>query len=207
MPERRLLIDNITFISLPPDKLLLAEQNAKNNRLEGLLIQDIILQEKDGKNQNQRVYPGDILVREVENYKKQFIENKSSFGELDHPDTPIIRLKEVSHIITEVWWNDNLLKGDLNIIDTPNGKIAQSILRAGGRLGVSSRSLGSVEKVRNEENEAYDKVGNDLELICWDLVSNPSVLRASFMLNEGLDKNEEILRCKKVNEIIDLILK
>ena len=60
MPERRLLIDNITFISLPPDKLLLAEQNAKNNRLEGLLIRDIILQEKDGKNQNQRVYPGDI---------------------------------------------------------------------------------------------------------------------------------------------------
>ncbi len=201
------LIDNITFISLDQQQLTEAKLVAENSGMNGLLIRDVLLQECDTKNQNGRVYPQPILEREVKKYTDNFINQKAAYGELDHPETPTIRLKEVSHIIPRVHWSGNKLLGDINVLDTPNGRIAESILRAGGRIGVSSRALGSTKKVQNDIGEEYDKVEEDLELCGWDLVSNPSVLKASFMLHEGLDKNLEILnRYKKIAYLINKIL-
>lgn len=206
--QNNFLIDHITNISLNPQQLNESVDLAKQSGTGLMLIPNIHLQEKDGLNQNKRVYPAEILEREVAKYVKNCIGPKCSFGELDHPESATIRLKEVSHLIPRVNWEGNKLNGDLLILDTPNGKIAESILRAGGRLGVSSRSLGSTKRQQNEATgDSYDEVCEDLELICWDIVSNPSVLAATFKLHEGLDVNRRVLeKYNKINHYINKIL-
>ena len=200
-----LLVDHITHLALSPQQL----NEAIENKAGGLLlIKNVLLQEKDFKNQNGRIYPGEILAREAKKYDENFIQTKSSFGELDHPETAIVRLEKTSHLIPRIYWDGVRLKGDINILDTPCGRIVESILKAGGRVGISSRSLGSVEKVKDEiTGEDFDKVGDDLELICFDLVSNPSVLNASFKLTEGLEINKRILnKYDNINFFINKIL-
>lgn len=205
---REFLIDNITYLALDQRQLNEAKMIAEGSGLSGLLIKDILLQEVDKKNANGRVYKRPILEREVKKYVENLVNQKASYGELDHPETSTIRLKEVCHIIPRLYWSGDRLMGDLNILPTPNGRIVESILRAGGRVGVSSRALGSVERKTNEIGEGFDEVGDDLELICWDCVSSPSVLKAAFYLTEGLEKNAEVLnRFKKINHYIDNILK
>ena len=202
-----MLIDNVSYLSLNTQQLNEAKQIAENGGMNGLLIKDVLLQEASTLNQNKRVYPKEILIREVQKYTDNFINQKAAYGELDHPETPTIRLKEVCHMIPKVYWNGNKLYGDLNILDTPNGRIVEAILRAGGRIGISSRAMGSTKKITNE-GESFDQVEEDLELCGWDCVSNPSVLKASFMLQEGLDKNIEVInRYKKINYYIQKILR
>ncbi len=138
------------------------------------------LQEAEVKNGNGRVYPKEILEREAQKYMEGPIKTNTSMGELDHPDSSIINLNNVSHVIKKIWWDGDNLMGELELLNTPSGKIAQEIISAGIPLGISSRGMGSVRQL-GETVEVQD----DFELLCWDLVSIPSTPGAYMKLSEG----------------------
>jgi len=163
---KQLLIDHIPFNIA---KLTLNESKSSGGRmlLEGKL------QAADTKNGNGRVYPKEILSREVEKYIKGPIANNNAMGELDHPEASIINLSNVSHNIKKIWWDGDDLMGQLELLGTPSGKIAMEIVSAGIPLGISSRGMGSVKQL-GETVEVQD----DFELLCWDLVSVPSTPEA-----------------------------
>ena len=152
-----------------------------------------VLQKYNTPNRNGRVYPERILKREAENYKKA-IAKGTSLSELNHPESSLIDLDRVSHIITEVWWEGNVLMGKLKLLTSPGfhergivstkGDMAANYLRQGVTLGISSRGVGSLAK-KGEQNEVQD----DFELICFDLVSSPSTPGAYLFLNPE-DKNK-----------------
>lgn len=164
-----------------------------------------VLQKYDTPNRNGRVYPEKILKRESENYKKM-IEKGTSLSELNHPESSLIDLDRVSHIITEVWWEGNVLMGKLRLLTSPGfhergicstkGDIAANYLRQGVTLGISSRGVGSLKKV-GERNEVQD----DFELICFDLVSSPSTPGAYLFLdkNDRMKYDENLEEEKKMN--------
>jgi hypothetical protein len=161
--NKQLLVDYIPFHIA---KLSLVESKGGTDgrmRIEGKL------QQADVKNGNGRVYPLDILKTQVDAYIKGPVVSKTSTGELDHPDASIINLSNVSHLITKIWWEGNDVMGELLLLNTPSGKIAQEIITAGIPLGISSRGMGSVKQL-GETVEVQD----DFELLCWDLVSVPS---------------------------------
>jgi hypothetical protein len=151
-----------------------------------------VLQKYNTPNRNGRIYPERILKREADNYKKM-IEKGTSLSELNHPESSLIDLDRVSHIITEVWWDGPTLMGKLKLLTSPGfhergivstkGDMAANYLRQGVTLGISSRGVGSLKKV-GEQNEVQD----DFELICFDLVSSPSTPGAYLFLNPE-DKN------------------
>ena len=151
-----------------------------------------VLQKYDTPNRNGRLYPERILKREAENYKKM-IKKGTSLSELNHPESSLIDLDRVSHMITEVWWEGNVLMGKIKLLTSPGyhesgicstkGDIAANYLRQGVTLGISSRGVGSLKKI-GEQNEVQD----DFELICFDLVSSPSTPGAYLFLNKE-DKN------------------
>lgn len=147
-----------------------------------------VLQKYNTPNRNGRIYPEKILKREADNYKKM-IEKGVSLSELNHPESSLIDLDRVSHIITEVWWEGNVLMGKLKLLTSPGfhergivstkGDMAANYLRQGVTLGISSRGVGSLKKV-GEQNEVQE----DFELICFDLVSSPSTPGAYLFLNK-----------------------
>jgi hypothetical protein len=128
-----------------------------------------ILQRAGAPNQNERVYPRQVLEREAKKYG-QLIKERRALGELDHPDSGVINLKNVSHNIREIHWEGDDLCGTVEILSTPSGNILKELLRAGILLGISSRGMGSTTPLR----EGGVVVGEDFELIGWDFVSNPS---------------------------------
>ncbi len=140
-----------------------------------------VLQRAGAPNQNERVYPREILEREAKKYE-QLIKERRALGELDHPDSSVINLKNVSHNIKEIHWDGDDLVGTVEILPTPSGNILKELLRAGILLGISSRGMGSV----TPRNEGGVQVGEDFELIGWDFVSNPST-HGAFMtpMNES----------------------
>jgi hypothetical protein len=147
-----------------------------------------VLQKYNTPNRNGRIYPERILKREAENYKKM-ISKGTSLSELNHPESSLIDLDRVSHIITEVWWEGPILMGKLKLLTSPGfhergivstkGDMAANYLRQGVTLGISSRGVGSLKKV-GEQNEVQD----DFELICFDLVSSPSTPGAYLFINK-----------------------
>jgi hypothetical protein len=171
-----------------------------------------VLQKYNTPNRNGRVYPKKILEREAENYKKM-IEKGTSLSELNHPESSLIDLDRVSHIITEVWWEGPVLLGKLKLLTSPGfhergicstkGDLAANYLRQGVTLGISSRGVGSLKKV-GEQNEVQD----DFELICFDLVSSPSTPGAYLFLNkddrmkyeENLDEEKKMSVERNVGE-------
>ncbi len=197
---KTLLVDYIPFHVA---KLSLVESKNptdKRMRVRGKL------QEADVKNGNGRVYPADILRRQVEAYIKGPIATKTSTGELDHPEASIINLSNVSHLITEIWWENNNVMGELVLLNTPSGKIAQEIISAGIPLGISSRGMGSVKQI-GESVEVQD----DFELLCWDLVSVPSTPNAYMKpvgLNESLQQYNTNINGKynTINSLITEII-
>jgi hypothetical protein len=180
-----------------------------------------VLQKYNTPNRNGRVYPERILKREVENYKKM-IEKGTSLSELNHPESSLIDLDRVSHLITEVWWDGPVLLGKLKLLTSPGfhergvvstkGDLAANYLRQGVTLGISSRGVGSLKKV-GETNEVQD----DFELICFDLVSSPSTPGAYLFLNrddrmkyeENLDEEKKMTIERNVgdsgNKSLDLM--
>jgi hypothetical protein len=165
-----------------------------------------VLQKYNTPNRNGRIYPEKILKREAENYKKM-IDKGVSLSELNHPESSLIDLDRVSHIITEVWWEGNVLMGKLKLLTSPGfhergivstkGDMAANYLRQGVTLGISSRGVGSLKKV-GEQNEVQD----DFELICFDLVSSPSTPGAYLFLNkEDKSRYDENLEEEKKMKI------
>ena len=170
-------------------KGLLIETNLFEGRVNedasGRTLVKGVLQRAGAENQNGRVYPKGILERELEKYQT-LIKERRALGELDHPDSSVINLKNVSHNIREVHWEGNDVVGTVEILPTPSGNILKELLRAGILLGISSRGMGSTKPM--EGNKLL--VGEDFELIGWDFVSNPST-HGAFMtqMNESVVKN------------------
>ena len=178
----------------------------KENREQngGKLIMKGILQKAETLNQNGRMYPRDILEREVRNYQK-FIRENRALGECDHPDSSVVELKKVSHIIREAHMEGNVCYGTVEILDTPCGKILQSLVEAGVTLGISSRGVGSTRKSGD-----HQIVQDDFQLICGDFVSEPSTPGA-FMMREGRQVKQTELsktfnRSDRINRIFNDIL-
>jgi len=137
------------------------------------------LQEAEVQNGNGRIYPRKILEREMKNYT-MLIKESRALGELDHPDDSIINLKNASHMVTDAWWDGNNVMGKVKVLNTPSGKILQQLVNDGVKLGISSRALGSVN-----ESEGSTIVQEDLQLICFDFVSEPSTPNAYMGLQEA----------------------
>ena len=153
----------------------------------GRYIMRGILQKANTLNQNGRVYPIEILQREVRNYQKFIAENRA-LGELDHPDSSVVELKNASHIVREAYMEGDICYGSVEILDTPSGKILKSLVDSGVTLGISSRGVGSTRKEGD-----YQVVQDDFQLICWDFVTEPSTPGA-FMMKEGKEINENDLK-------------
>lgn len=176
---RQLLIDTISFEITPQ---VLKESQERHGRF----LVNGVLQRADAKNQNGRIYPRQILQREVEKYKGREIKENRAYGELDHPESSVVELKNTSHIVRDVWWNGDDVMGAVEILNTPAGKILQELVKAGCTVGISSRGMGSVSQIKEDGTVAVE---GDFELICWDFVSNPST-HGAFMrpTNEGVIK-------------------
>jgi len=177
------------------------ESREKN---DGKILMKGILQKADTLNQNGRIYPKNILEREIRNYQKFIAENRA-LGELDHPDSSVVNLKNVSHIVREAYLDGEVVYGSVEILDTPSGKILQSLVESGVKLGISSRGVGSTKKQGD-----YQIVQDDFQLICWDYVSEPSTPGA-FMMAEGKTINPSEVRgifnrSDRINRIINDIL-
>jgi hypothetical protein len=157
------------------------------------------LQEAECLNGNKRIYPMDILKREVENYRK-FVEQRRAMGELDHPDSSVVNLQNVSHIVTDIWWDGKKVMGKIEVLNTPSGNILKNLVEAGIKMGISSRALGSVSQ-RNGKTYVED----DLQLICFDMVSEPSTPDA-FMLKEHRMRNANY-EPTNMHSLLDSILK
>ena len=162
------------------------------------------LQEADVQNGNGRIYPHRVLMREMENYSK-LVNERRALGELDHPDDSVINLKNASHMITEVWWDDKNVMGKVKVLNTPSGKILQALVNDGASLGISSRGLGSVHESTNGTI-----VEDDFQLICFDFVSEPSTPGAYMSISEGKSYEEPnvFTKADKINRMLnDILLK
>ena len=175
---------------------------------DGKLYVTGVLQRADAKNQNGRVYPEDVLKREAEAYMQNFVKQRRAMGELDHPESSVVNLKNVSHNIVDMGWESKDLVGTVEILPTPSGNILKDLLQSGILLGISSRGLGSVKK---DMREGADVVQDDFDLIAFDFVSNPST-QGAFMypqgkINEGVDQHRTIINpYNNVERIIHYIL-
>jgi hypothetical protein len=191
---QQLLVEHFT---LKVDPKLITE----SKRLGNKLILEGVIQRANAKNQNGRVYPKNILIREIQNYIDGPVKERRAFGELDHPESQIVNLKNVSHNITDIWWNGDDVFGRIEILDTPSGQIAKAIIEAGCSLGISSRAMGSVETL----TEGTVEVQDDLSMVCWDLVSEPSTQGAFMEQKNNLYENKTQQVNNKYNQINDII--
>lgn len=200
--SKKLLVEYVPF---KPVGSLTESSGAAYGIPGGFVVQGV-LQRAGAKNQNGRVYPKQILERECHRYQKEFIDQHRALGELDHPESSIVNLNNVSHNVLKIWWNGDDLMGAVQILETPSGKILKELFKAGITLGISSRGLGSVKELRSE---GVVEVQDDFELICWDFVSNPST-HGAFMrptsMNESVNKNIPNDKYNRVNDIITSIL-
>ena len=196
--SRQTLIETQLF-TLSPQSLTEAVKTERGN-----LLVEGRLQAAETKNGNGRYYPRNILEREVENYKKGPIAENRALSELDHPDSSIINLKNVSHNIKDVWWDGDDVMGKIEILPTPSGNILTQLFKNGITVGVSSRGMGSLKPGTNGVQEVQD----DFELLCWDFVSTPSTPGAYVHpIKEGLESSTKITNeYNKINEIITEIL-
>jgi len=157
------------------DSSMIKESRLSN---DGKIVLRGVLQRAETLNQNGRIYPRAILERELRNYQK-FIRERRALGECDHPDSSVVELKNASHIVTKAWMEGDDVYGDVELLDTPAGKILQSLVESGVTLGISSRGVGSTKRDGDRQI-----VQEDFQLICWDFVGKPSTPGA-FMMREG----------------------
>ena len=187
------------LVDVTPFRPLIRESKTR----PGVFEVEGVLQRAVAKNQNGRTYSKEILMRESKRYTDEFVKVGNAFGELDHPESPIVSLKNASHIVKELWWKGDDLMGRVELLNTPAGNIVKEICKAGHTIGISSRGTGSVQQT----NEGTLEVQDDFELVCWDFVSNPSTYGA-FMnpvtLNEGKVKASKY---QNLDSIINDILR
>ena len=165
--SKQLLVEYTTF-KISPEAI-----NESLSKNEGRLIVNGVLQRAESKNQNGRIYPKETLMREAAKYSDGFIKEKRALGELDHPDSSVVNLNNVSHNILDMKWSGDDLVGTVEVLGTPAGNILKELFKSGIRLGISSRGMGSVKEVVTEGEDTLE-VQPDFELIAFDFVSNPS---------------------------------
>jgi len=176
------LLTEYNIFEYTPD--MIKESIEKN---EGKIVMRGVLQKANTLNQNGRVYPLPILQREIMNYQK-FIREGRSMGELDHPDSSVVELKNVSHIVRDAQMDGDVVVGTVEVLNTPSGRILQSLIESGIKLGISSRGVGTTKRQGDTQ-----VVQDDFQLICWDFVSEPSTPGA-FMVAEGRDLSDDELK-------------
>jgi len=179
------------------NQTLLVEQNfiSYDNRIiteahdmsKPLVLRNVVLQRANAKNQNGRVYPREILMKEVSRYRTEFVQQNRALGELDHPESPVVNLRNVCANVTRIDVKGDDVVGDMQILSTPSGNIVRELVKNNIRLGVSSRGVGSVKNVDENTLEVQD----DFNLICFDVVSNPSTHGA--FINESTSYGSKIL--------------
>jgi|TARA_B100001996_G_scaffold56290_1_gene39868 hypothetical protein len=175
---RQLIVDYLPF------EISAQQINESISTNDGRLIVKGVLQRAESQNQNGRVYPKDLLMREAKKYTQNFINEKRALGELDHPDSSVVNLQNTSHNVTEMHFNGDDLVGTVEVLGTPSGNILKELFKSGIKLGISSRGLGSVESI----NDGSQQVQPDFELIAFDFVSNPSTHGAFLSpVNESVD--------------------
>ena len=172
---------------------------------DGIVTMKGVIQKAQQPNANNRIYPRPILEREDAKYQ-ELIKERRSLGELDHPDSPIVQLENVSHLITDTKWDGDDLVGTVEVLDTPKGQILEKLINRDIKLGISSRGLGSTSRT----NEGYDMVEDDFSLVCYDMVSNPSTSGAYMNLQERVEyktlisQNRMVLLDEILNDILEL---
>ena len=211
--NKKLLVDYIPF---EVSRETINESISKNN---GRLIVKGVLQRVNAKNQNGRIYPREVLVKEAKKYAQENIAERRALGELDHPESSVVNLNNASHNVLEMHWKGDDLIGTVEVLSTPSGNILKELFKSGIKLGISSRGLGSVEEISEGEDEKGSKGGDednptvkvkdDFELIAFDFVSNPST-HGAFMrpssMNESVG-NVSKSTSSKVESIINDILR
>jgi hypothetical protein len=178
----------------------LLTEDEKHRVANGAVIMSGIMQMSETQNGNGRVYPHQTLVREVNNYKKM-VKERRALGELDHPDTSVINLANASHLVTEIWMEENKCMGKIEVLNTPSGNVLKELVNAGVSLGISSRGMGSIR----EEN-GVTLVEDDFQLICFDMVSDPSTPGA-FMMTEARQRSNIFTKADRINRMLNDIIK
>ena len=199
---KQLIVDYLPF-EIKPEQI---NESMKGNN--GKLIVKGVLQRAESKNQNGRIYPKEILVREAKKYTDEFINQRRAMGELAHPESSVVNLQNVSHNVKEMHFEGDNLMGTVEVLGTPSGNILKELFKSGIKLGISSRGMGSVESVN--EGEAQE-VQPDFELIAFDFVSNPST-HGAFLhpTNESINESKIVGRtcgdyCKVESVINDIM--
>ena len=187
------------LVDVTPFKPTLREAKGR----PGVFEVEGVMQRATAENQNGRVYSKELLQREAKKYMEEFVKRGNAFGELDHPETPVVSLKNASHIVKDLYWKGDDLMGKVELLNTPAGNIVKEIIKAGHTIGISSRGTGSVQQT----NEGTLEVQPDFELVCWDFVSNPST-HGAFMNPVSLNESKEKLsKYAKLDNIINDILR
>lgn len=190
--NKKLLVDVRPF-EISRQKI---DESIKEN--DGRLIVKGVLQRAESKNQNGRVYPREVLMKETTKYLEEQVSERRALGELDHPDSSVVNLNNASHNVIEMHWDGDDLLGTVEVLSTPSGNILKELFKSGIKLGISSRGLGSVEPMREGEGDTVE-VQPDFELIAFDFVSNPST-HGAFMrpVNEGVEKQKPETRIESI---------
>lgn len=187
------------LVDVTPFKSVLRESKER----PGVFEVEGVMQRAKAENQNGRVYSKAILEREAKKYVDEFVKRGNAFGELDHPESPVVSLKNASHIVKELYWKGDDLMGKVELLNTPAGNIVKEIIKAGHTIGISSRGTGSV----NQTNEGQLEVQPDFELVCWDFVSNPST-HGAFMNPVSLQEGKvKVSKYQNLDSVINDILR
>jgi hypothetical protein len=179
---------------------LLTEDEKRKVREEGAVYLTGLMQQANVRNGNGRVYPSKTLMREVKNYQK-IVKERRALGELDHPETSVVNLSNASHLVTEIWADGDKVMGKIEVLNTPSGRVLKELISSGVKLGISSRGMGSVR-----EDSGNTMVEDDFQLICFDMVSDPSTPGA-FMMTEARDRSTGYTKADKINRILNSIVK
>ena len=186
------------LVDVTPFKPTLRESKER----PGVFEVEGVMQRASAENQNGRVYKKEILEREAKKYMDEFVKRGNAFGELDHPESPVVSLKNASHIVKDLYWKGDDLMGKVELLNTPAGNIVKEIIKAGHTIGISSRGTGSVQQT----NEGTLEVQPDFELVCWDFVSNPST-HGAFMNPVSLNEGKAVNKYTNLDSIINDILR
>ena len=178
---KQTLIEYIPFKPLPQSL-----HEARMNPTRNLIVEGVV-QRANAKNENGRVYPAEILRREVEKYIEGPIAQNRALDELDHPESSVINLKNVCHNIQKLWWDGDDLFGRIEVLDTPSGNILKNLFLNNITVGISSRGMGSVKPLSENTVEVQD----DFDLVCWDFVSTPSTHGAYMKPVGGLNESKQ----------------
>lgn len=181
------------YTELQYDRSVLAESIESN---KPVVLRNVVLQRANAKNQNGRIYPKEVLMREALTYKQNFVAQRRALGELDHPESPVVNLKNVCCNVVSLWTEGDDVRGDIEILTTPTGNIVRELIKNNIKLGVSSRGTGSVQHI----GENTVEVNDDFSLICFDIVSNPSTIGA--FINENAGRIDTTLPYNKIDKLI-----